>query len=131
MRRFRYLGDGLFLASCALYIVNRWLVKPLTGPDGFFAWWFNDLLLIPCAVPICLWLEKHLGLRRHDRPPTAVEVAFLLVLWTVLFEIAGPRLFVHATGDWLDIAAYATGALLAWLWWNRPATDLPKPRVGA
>ncbi len=125
------MGDGLFLASCALYIVNLWLVKPLARPDGFFAWWFNDLLLMPCAVPVCLWQEKQLGLRRHDRPPTTGEMVFLLILWSALFEVVGPHLFVHATGDWMDVAAYAAGGLVAWLWWNRPATDLPKPGVDA
>lgn len=127
MRRFRYLRDGLFLGSCALYAANRWVVEPLTGPHGFFSWWFNDLLLMPCAVPVCLWLERRLGLRRHDMPPSAAEMAFLLVLWSALFEILGPIWLPHATGDWMDIIAYAAGGVLAWAWWNRPAPDLPKP----
>ena len=131
MRRFRYLGDGLFLASCSLYIFNRWLVKPLAGPDSLFAWWFNDLLLMPCAVPLCLWLERRLALRGHDRPPTGAEIVFLWALWSVLFEILGPGWFPGATGDWIDVAAYAAGGIFAWAWWNRPAPDLPKDGRGA
>lgn len=119
MRKFAYLRDRLFLFSCALYVLNRWAIKPLV-PHGFFAWWMNDLLLIPCAAPVCLWIERKAGLRKHDRPPQAWEIVFLLVLWSVLFEVAAPRFIARATGDWLDVAAYATGGLLAWLWWNRP-----------
>ena len=118
MRRFGYLRDGLFLGACGLYALNRLLVKPLAG-GGVFAWWFNDFLLIPCAAPVSLWLERRLGLRRTDGPPTAAELAFLLVLWSLMFEVVAPRYLGHATGDWRDVAAYAAGAIVAWLWWNR------------
>lgn len=118
LRDFRYLRDSLFLGSCLLYVVNRWAVKPLV-PHGFFAWWFNDLLLIPCAAPVCLWIERKAGLRKHDRPPTAGEVVFLLVLWSVLFEVIAPRFLTRATGDWRDVLAYTVGAAAAWAWWNR------------
>jgi hypothetical protein len=119
LRRFAYLGDGLFLAACVLYAANRWLLKPL-APHGPLGWWFSDLLLIPCALPVLLWIERKLGLRRHDRPPGAGEIAWLLVLWSVLFEAVAPRLLPHATADWRDVVAYAAGGLLAWAWWNRP-----------
>lgn len=120
MRTFRYLRDPLFISACSLYAINRWAVKPL-APHGFFAWWFNDFLLIPCAAPVCLWIEKKTGARKHDMPPTAGEVAFLFVLWSVLFEIVAPHFIVRATGDWRDVLAYAAGGILAWAWWNRPA----------
>ena len=50
-------------------------------------------------------------------------IAFLtsghLVLGAVLFEVLGPRLMPHATGDARDIACYWLGGLVAWAWWNR------------
>ncbi|MBE2179790.1 MAG: hypothetical protein IAE97_04905 [Chthoniobacterales bacterium] len=119
MRKFGYLRDGLFLAACALYAANRWLIKPV-APGGFFGSWFNDVLLIPCAVPVLLWLERRTGIRRTDVPPTVAEIAFVLVLWSVLFEVIAPRFAARATGDWLDVAAYTAGAVVAALWWNRP-----------
>ncbi len=110
----------MFLVACGLYAVNRWVIKPL-APGGFFGWWFNDLLLMPCALPILLWLQRRSGLRRTDAPPSAREIVFVLVLWSVLFEVVAPRFFSRSTGDWRDVAAYAAGALIAGLWWNRPA----------
>ncbi len=124
MRKFGYLRDGLFLTSCALYAANRFVLKPLV-PGGFFSWWFSDLLLIPCAAPVSLWIERRLGLRSHDRPPTVGEILFLLVLWSVLFEVVAPRFLPQATGDWHDVVAYALGAALALSWWNRPRSDVP------
>lgn len=116
--RFAYCHDRLFLIGCSLYAVNRLVIKPLVSP-GFFHSYFNDLFLMPCALPLMLWLYRRLRLRDHDRPPAAGEIALHLVIWSLLFEVAGPRWVGHVTADPLDIAAYAAGALIAWSWWNR------------
>jgi len=117
MKNFSGLRDPLFLSCCALYALNRFLIKPLVA-DGLFHNWFNDLLLIPCALPILLAVHRALGLRRHDGPPTAVEVLSHLVGWAVLVEVIGSGLLHRGTGDPLDVLAYATGALVATLWWR-------------
>ncbi len=114
---FGFHRDGLFLAGCLAYAVNRWMLKPFS-PTGFLAWHFNDLWLIPCALPLLLWVHQKLGWR-GDAPPTAREVGGHLALWSVLFEWWGPRLMSHATGDPLDVACYWVGGLVAWVWWNR------------
>jgi len=118
MRRFRYCGDALFLMSCAAYWLNRWLVKPWAGA-GFMADHFNDLWLIPCALPPVLWLHRRMKLRPDDAPPRLAEITGHLVFWSCLFEWAGPVFFADATGDLVDVAAYACGAFIAWLWWSR------------
>ena len=70
--RKRYCGvpDPLFLGCCALYVANRWLVKP-HFPSAVFHDWCNDLLLIPCALPPLLLVHCWLGLRRRWPPPCA------------------------------------------------------------
>lgn len=120
MNDFKYLRDRLFLIGCAAYATNRWVVKPHFH-QVFLRSWFNDLLLIPCALPPILFMHRYLKLRKHNEPPTAAEVALHLVFWSALFEWWGPHLFRHATGDWFDVAAYTAGAVVAWLWWNRLA----------
>jgi hypothetical protein len=116
--RFRYCGDPLFLVGCAMYVVNRWLVKPHVGP-GFLMFHFNDLWLLACALPPVLWLHRRLGLRSHDRAPSVSEIAGHLVFWSVLLEWIGPRYASYAQGDFKDVTAYTVGALMAGLWWRR------------
>jgi hypothetical protein len=116
------LGDPLFLAACALYTVNRWLIKPRVD-ISLFDNWFNDALLIPCALPVMLLAHRWLGLRRHDLPPTAAEVCGHLLGWAALFELVGPRILERATGDPIDVVAYAVGAVLAWCWWRQSAHE--------
>ena len=116
MKRFGYWRDPLFLVGCALYVLNRWAIKPHVH-SPFLHGQFNDLLLIPCALPLVLWLQRHLGLRKHDAPPTVSEIVFHLVAWSLLMEVAGPHL-MHVTGDPLDVLAYAVGGALAGVWWH-------------
>ena len=117
MRQFGYWRDTLCRLSCAAYAANRWLLKPLCS-SRFLHSHFNDLLLIPAALPLVLWLQRRLGLRHHDRFPTAGELISHLVIWSVLFEWVGPH-YMRVTGDPLDVAAYAAGSAAAALWWRR------------
>jgi hypothetical protein len=117
MKRFRYALDPLCIACCVLYVVNRWLVKPVTT-SVFLHGYFNDSLMIPCALPFLLWVQRKFGLRQNDAAPDAKEILFHLVIWSVLFEWIGPHI-MNVTGDVWDVVAYTGGAVLAWAWWNR------------
>jgi len=117
VKRFGYIRDPLCLLCCALYATNRWIVKPhLHVP--FFQFWFNDALLIPCALPVALWVQRWLNLRSHDRAPSAGEIFAHLAGWSILFEVIGPRIMPHATGDAWDVVAYAAGALVSFVFWR-------------
>jgi len=119
MRRFRYALEPLSLAACVLYAANRWLVKPHVA-SPFLRGHFNDLLLIPCALPIVLWLQRRLGLRAHDELPTMAEVALHLAVWTLIAEWIGPHFFHRGVSDGWDVAAYAAGAAGAVFAWRSP-----------
>lgn len=118
LKKFRYIGDSLFLLSSALYALNRWCIEPHVR-SHFMHFHFNDVLLIPCALPPLLLVQRWLRLRPHDELPTAGEILLYLVVWSVFFEVLGPHIMRRATGDPWDVVAYAAGAVLAGLWWHR------------
>ena len=118
VRTFAYLRDPLFVLCCILYALNRWALKPILHVP-FLQYWFNDLLLIPCALPFVLWIQRRMHLRHDDSPPSFTEVSVHLLLWSLLFEVIGPHLFRHATGDFLDVLAYVAGGVFALAWWHR------------
>ncbi len=120
MNQFRYVRDPLFLVCCSLYALNRWVLKPRTH-NAFLHDHFNDVLLIPCALPVLLLLQRWLGLREHDHRPTAGEIALYLAVWSVLFEVIGPHIMPWTVGDPWDVAAYVMGGIAAGLWWHRGA----------
>lgn len=118
MKAFGYLSDPLFIVTCFLYALNRWALKPHIH-SAFLHDHFNDVLLIPCALPPLLWLQRRLGLRHHDQAPEVSEIALYLVVWSILFEGIGPRIMPRAVGDPWDVVSYFAGGILAGLWWHR------------
>lgn len=117
MNRFRYACDPLCLMACAGYSLNRWLV-PMAWKGLFLRGYFSDTLLIPAALPLVLWLQRRFGLRAVDTRPGWSEILLHLTVWSVSAEVIAPQLFSRATGDPLDLAAYAGGALLSGLIWH-------------
>ncbi|MEI9865001.1 MAG: hypothetical protein WDN00_10690 [Limisphaerales bacterium] len=118
-----------------VYALNRLVIRPHLA--GFFhthlpwAWPFlhshlDDLLLMPAALPVVLWLQRMLGLRKHDRPPGWGEMFAHLAVWSVMCKILGP-LYLHiGVADPWDILFFAGGGAVACLWWNRPVLQ-PTP----
>lgn len=118
-RVFQYCRDKLFCFAIAAYAINRWLLKPALPPEEvFFRCYFNDVLLLPCALPLALQLHKLFGVRKHDLPPTLIEVVLHLCIWSVILELVSPHLFARSTADAVDVAAYATGGFASWLFWK-------------
>jgi len=122
MSRFGYVRDRLFLLAAAGYALNCWLLKPIFA-SPFLRGHFDDLLLIPAALPVVLWLQRRIGLRTHDRHPTWMEVMLHLVSWSVICEFIGPFWLRLGTADVWDVVAYSLGGIAAWVWWNRPTRN--------
>ena len=109
---------------------NRLVVLPHLA--GFFhshlpwAWpflhsHFDDLLLMPAALPVVLWIQRLTGLRTHDRPPGWMEMFSHLAIWSVMCKIVGPFYYHLGVADPWDVLFFAAGGCAACLWWNRPA----------
>lgn len=120
VKRFRYGRDSLCLGALSLYALNRWVLKALMV-SSFLSGQFNDVLLIPAALPLVLWVQRGLRIRKHDRPPAWSEIGLHFLVWSVVCEGIGPWWFHHGTSDPWDVIAYAMGAGAAGFWWNQPA----------
>jgi hypothetical protein len=122
---FRYLRDPLFLASVALYFVNRLVLRPAIygGALGSFLHGsLNDVLCIPFWVPIMVWMMRKTGLRTHDDAPTGMEILVPLLLWAWFFELVLPKVAAFkglATSDAGDVLCYTVGAAIAVGAWDR------------
>lgn len=117
MKRFGYALDPLCLIACALYALNRWWWRDRVG-GVFLHGYFNDLLLIPAALPVVLWVQRRCGLRNADDRPHWAEISLHTVAWSFAAEWIMPHLTSRATGDWKDVAAYVAGACFAGGWWQ-------------
>ena len=129
MRRFAYLHDRLFQISLAAYTLNRLVLKSHLGflhHSRFHFLWsfshshFDDLLLIPAALPVMLWVQRLLGVRLHDRAPGWLEMFAHLAIWSVMCKFVGPFLLHIGTPDPCDVLMFAIGGIAACFWWQRP-----------
>jgi hypothetical protein len=120
VKKFGYARDPLCVLACAGYAANRWVLRPLGWASGpFMRGHFNDTLLIPAALPLILWVHRRTGLRADDAPPSWREIGLHWLVWSIAAEAIAPLIWRHAVGDWLDVAAYAGGAVVAgcvWQW---------------
>ncbi|MBS0632143.1 MAG: class I SAM-dependent methyltransferase [Verrucomicrobia bacterium] len=132
MKRFRYALDPLCVGACVAYAVCRWVIRPhWTGL--FWHGYSTDCLFIPAALPLLLWVQRQLGLRSHDRYPDWPEIGINFAVWSVAAEGVAPFIFKTAVGDWMDVVAYASGALVAGVWWTfagRTGFDRLAPHYG-
>jgi hypothetical protein len=117
VKPFRYFGDPLCILAAIAYAANRWWLREHVGGD-FLRGYFNDLLLIPAALPLVLWVQRRIGVRGDDTRPRWGEIALHLVMWSVTAEWLMPHLTAHATGDWRDVIAYGIGGAVAGCWWQ-------------
>jgi len=128
-RSFRYWRDPVCLVSIGIYLLNRFVVKPATGhPSDFWHCYLNDVLCLPIWVPVALWVQRKLSIRKHDLPPTQGELALHWFVWSWLFECLGPAIRrggLGAVADPWDVVAYAVGAVAAGALW-RSARDPSK-----
>ncbi|MCG2760075.1 MAG: hypothetical protein L6407_02530 [Candidatus Delongbacteria bacterium] len=85
---------------------------------SFWNFYLGDFVLIPVALPILLYISRLFGLRKNDSPPQLVEIITPLIVWSIIFEIAGPHFVSAATADYFDILAYFCGAVVSWFFWN-------------
>jgi hypothetical protein len=132
MKRFGYLHDRLFGCSLAVYAINRLAIRPHLA--GYFqahlpwVWPFlhshlDDLLLMPAALPVVLWLQRLTGLRKHDQPPGWGEMFGHLAIWSVMCKIVGPFHYHIGVADPWDVLFFAGGGVAACLWWHRPVAQ--------
>lgn len=123
MKKFGYVCDPLCTIACAGYVLNRWMLRPLGWAGGpFMRGHFDDLLLIPAALPLLLWLQRRLGLRASDQPPSWREIGLHFAAWSIAAELLAPHFLPRATGDWIDVAAYAAGAVVSGCVWQLNAS---------
>ena len=135
MTRFGYLRDHLGVLSLMVYAVNRLIVLPHLGGycriDLPWAWPFlhshlDDLLMMPAALPVALWIQRTIGLRRHDQPPGWGEMFLHLAVWSVMCKVVGPFCLNIGVWDPWDLVCFAVGGVGACLWWNRPIIAVKK-----
>lgn len=124
---FRYVADPVCLASLWLYLTNRLILKPLDLGGVISRHYLNDLLCLPLLLPMILYAQRRIGLRRHDSPPRTWEIVQHWLVFSIVFEVVIPRFpqLFRSTADPLDVVAYLVGGAIAAAFWTVTAARAP------
>lgn len=114
---YKFLKDKLFIISVILYLINSLTIRMGINNNYFMRNYFNDLLLIPVALPIVLYLIK-LFKFRNDNYPSFSEIFICLIVWSIMFEFVGPKIMNKGTADIYDVLAYSVGAIISYAIWR-------------
>jgi len=107
------------MTALGWYALNRFVLKPNHIGGWFTHGYLNDVLCLPLFVPMILWVQHLVGLRRHAGYPRAWEILQGWAAFTLVFQMVIPRFpgtFITAGDPW-DMVAYLGGGILAWGWW--------------
>jgi hypothetical protein len=125
---FRYLKDPLFLACFSAYWLHR-ILSSCGMSTPLLRSYLNDAICIPFWIPIVLWVQRRLGVRRHDGPPQGHEVVIPLLILALVFEVILPATRAWsglAAADPNDVLCYAAGGLGAAYFWTSWYGDLER-----
>ncbi len=136
--QFRYLADPMCIAALGLYALNRFVLKPHHIGGWFTHGYLNDVLCLPLFVPIILYIEHVIRLRRHAGFPRVWETVQCWAAFALVFQVVIPRFpktFIAAGDPW-DILAYLAGGILAGCYWamaarraRGPSNTIPRARA--
>jgi hypothetical protein len=118
--RFRYYADPVCIACLLIYPLNRFYLKPHHIGGWFTHGYLNDVMCLPLFLPMILFGQRVLRLRRHDGYPQWWEIAQHWAIFSVVFEVVLPRMGTtfDTTADPWDVVAYAAGGIAAGAWWH-------------
>ena len=125
---FRYFADPICITCLIIYPINRWYLKPHHIGGWFTHGYLNDVMCLPLFLPIILYLQRLMRVRRHDGNPRLWEVLQHWVIFSVVFEVilpTMPKAFTHTQDPW-NVVAYLSGGVAAgiiWKWRARPPRE--------
>ncbi|XOV71453.1 MAG: hypothetical protein ACFHW5_22565 [Verrucomicrobiota bacterium] len=109
--------DSFWLLSLACYAIHRIWQWASPAPGWMSSYW-NDIWMLPCAVPLVIRIYETLNLREPNMHPSLSEIVWHGLLWSFMAEGLAPVWFPSSTADPLDLAAYALGGFMLWLRWH-------------
>ncbi len=114
----RLLRDPFWIIAITCYALHKcW--QAVYPDSGWMDHYWNDLWMLPCALPLILSVYGLLGLRELAIRPSGAEILWHGVLWGLMAEFVGPLCFKHAVGDPWDLVAYAVGGFVLFYRWHR------------
>jgi len=112
-----YIINRLKPYSLELIVILLGLLHQIAQKILSIKWpWFDnygdDLLAVPFVAGIVLLAENFLIYKQHDRKHHFLQLGFIFIVISLVFELILPNYSIHCFYDPLDIMYYFLGFLI-------------------
>ena len=108
-----------FITGCLVWVIVLTARKsghPLPFVNGNI----NDAFAIPVIANLALWYQRVFIIKNNYYVLSPLQVTFIVVYVSVIFELLLPTISRSYTADWIDVMLYGIGGLFFYLVMNRP-----------
>jgi glycopeptide antibiotics resistance protein len=118
------LRNPLFISCTFLYVLHSVCKRatPEFAQTAFLKNYLNDLLFVPLALGIAVFLQRNFILKQPEYRLSKTQVIICVVYISIMFEGVIPLFKDRYTADFSDVLCYGFGGLLFYLFGN---SDLP------
>jgi len=112
-----------FIAGCLVWLIiqtTRMLDAPIPWLNGYI----TDFFAVPVITNIGLWLQRVLIIKTNYYVLSPLQVTFMVVYISVLFEGLLPHISKIYTADWVDVLLYGIGGLFFYFFMNKPVVEI-------
>ena len=103
------------LTGSLLYLLHFFLKMNGKGYNStLFRYYFSDVLALIVCVPLFANLQVLFRVRKNFNI-MGKEIVLYFLIFSIVYEGISPQIYYKATGDWLDVLAYALGGLILWV----------------
>lgn len=114
-----------FIAGCLVWLMIK-ATRVLGDPIPWLNSYFTDFFAVPVITNTGLWLQRVFIIKNNYYVLSPLQVTFMVVYISVLFEGLLPRLSKIYTADWLDVLLYCLGGLFFYFVMNTPVVAVRK-----
>ena len=108
-----------FITGCLVWLIVitfRKLGHPLPYVNGHI----NDAFAIPVIANLALWFQRVFVVKNNYYVLSPLQVVFVVVYVSIIFEGLLPWLSKAYTADWVDVILYCAGGLFFFWVMNKP-----------
>ncbi|BAU52659.1 hypothetical protein [Mucilaginibacter gotjawali] len=114
-----------FIAGCLVWLIVK-TTRVLDIPVPWLNSYLTDFFAVPVITSIGLWLQRVFIIKSNYYVLSPLQVVFMVIYISALFEGLLPLLSKTYTADWVDVFLYCIGGLFFYRVMNKPVLEVRK-----
>lgn len=112
-----------FIAGCLVWLMIK-ATRVLGAPIPWLNSYFTDFFAVPVITNTGLWLQRVFIIKNNYYVLSPLQVVFMVVYISLLFEGVLPLISKTYTADWMDVLLYCIGGLFFYFVMNKPVVEV-------